>query len=133
MSTKKTATKKAPKLQTKAAKKAPAKKPELQAAETKIETTADAKPAKTKKPAKEKVPGKLSALDTAAKVLAEAGEPMTTKAMIDAMAGKGYWTSPGGATPWATLYSALIREIATKGTEARFIKSERRHFTLAGK
>ena len=45
-------------------------------------------------------------------MLTESGEPMTTKAMIEAMAAKGYWTSPGGATPWATLYSALIREIA---------------------
>jgi hypothetical protein len=24
----------------------------------------------------------------------------------------GYWTSPGGATPAATLYSAVLREIA---------------------
>jgi hypothetical protein len=131
MSTKKTTTKKAPttaKPQAKAAKKL-----EPQATETKIETTATAKPAKTKKPTKEKVPRKLSALDAAAKVLAEAGEPLTSKEMIDAMATKGYWTSPGGATPWATLYSALIREIATKGTEARFQKTERGHFALASK
>lgn len=133
MSTKKTTTKKTSKPQAKAAKKAPAKKPEPQAAETKIETTPDAKPEKNKKPAKEKVPGKLSALDAATKVLAESGEPLTSKEMIDAMAAKGYWTSPGGATPWATLYSALIREIATKGTEARFQKTERGHFTLASK
>lgn len=123
MSTTKTTTKKDSKTQAKTVKKAPAKKPEPQAAN----------PAKTKKPAKEKAPGKLSALAAAAKVLAESGEPMTSKAMIDAMAAKGYWTSPGGATPWATLYSALIREIATKGTEARFAKSERGHFTLAAK
>lgn len=93
MTTKKTTTKKAV---TKAAKKTPAKKREPHAAATKVETTAGTKPAKTKKPAKEQVPGKLSALDAAAKVLAEAGEPMTSKAMIDAMAAKGYWTSPGG-------------------------------------
>ncbi len=36
---------------------------------------------------------------------------MTTKAMIEAMATQDYWTSPGGATPWATLYSALLREL----------------------
>lgn len=86
-----------------------------------------------KKPAKARPPksdGKLSQLDAAAKVLAEAGEPMTTKAMIEAMATQGYWTSPGGATPWATLYSALIREIAHKGAESRFTKVDRGQFAL---
>lgn len=130
MSTKKTTTKKAPKTQAKTAKKTPVKKAKSQAAETKVETTADAKSAKEKKPAKEKVPGKLSALDAAAKVLAESGEPMTSKEMIDAMAAKGYWTSPGGKTPQATLYAAILREIQTKGAEARFTKTERGHFAL---
>ena len=50
---------------------------------------------------------------------------MNTKAMIEAMAKKGYWTSPGGKTPAATLYSAILREIQTKGREARFKKTER--------
>ena len=45
-----------------------------------------------------------------------------------AMAAKSLWTSPGGKTPHATLYSALIREIATKGKEARFVKTERGKF-----
>ena len=130
MSTKKTTTKKAAKT-AKPQAKAPKKKPESQAAETKVETTADTKPAKAKKPAKEKAPGKLSALDAAAKVLAESGEPMTSKEMIDAMAAKGYWTSPGGKTPQATLYAAILREVQTKGTEARFQKTERGHFALA--
>ena len=31
--------------------------------------------------------------------------------MIDAMTTKGLWTSPGGKTPHATLYSAILREI----------------------
>lgn len=97
--------------------------------------TTDTEPAKpaTKKPAKSgqsKTDGKLSQLDAAVKVLSEAGEPMTTKAMIEAMAAHGYWTSPGGATPWATLYSALIREIANKGDESRFTKVDRGQFTL---
>ena len=48
-------------------------------------------------------PRKLSALDAAAKVLGESEKPMNCKEMIDAMAAKGYWKSPGGATPWATL------------------------------
>jgi hypothetical protein len=50
---------------------------------------AKAKTAKTAAPAKatktKKADGKMSALDAAAKVLAEAGEPMNTKAMIKAM------------------------------------------------
>ncbi len=137
MSTKKTTTKKAPKTtkpQAKATKNAPAKKAEPQAAEATVETTAAAKPGKTKKAAApRKTDGKLSALDAAAKVLAESKEPMTSKEMIDAMAAKGYWTSPDGKTPQATLYAAILREIQKKGAEARFAKTERGHFTLAGK
>jgi len=71
---------------------------------------------------------KPSALDAAAKVLAEEGRPMTCKEMIGALAIKGYWTSPGGKTPDATLYSAILREIDTKGAEARFVKTERGKF-----
>jgi len=47
------------------------------------------------------------------------------------MAAKGYWTSPGGKTPAATLYSAILREITTKAKESRFVKSERGKFALA--
>ena len=47
--------------------------------------------------------GGMSCLNAAAKVLAEKGEPMTCKEMIEAMAAKGYWTTPGGKTPHATL------------------------------
>ena len=74
--------------------------------------------------------GKMSALDAAAKVLAEAGEPLTARAMIEAMAAKGYWTSPGGKTPHSTLYAAIIREIAKKGDESRFKKADRGQFTV---
>ena len=79
---------------------------------------------------KAKSDGKLSALDAAAKVLADAKEPMNTKAMIEAMAAKGYWKSPGGKTPHATLYSAILREIDTKGAESRFKKADRGMFAL---
>ncbi len=89
------------------------------------------KAAKPAAPAKAAKPdGKLSQLDAAVKVLAEAGTPMTTKAMIEAMATKGYWTSPGGATPHATLYSAILRQLQKKGLEARFVKADRGQFTL---
>jgi hypothetical protein len=43
--------------------------------------------------------GKMSCLDAAAKVLGEKKEPMSTAEMIEAMATKGYWKSPGGKTP----------------------------------
>jgi hypothetical protein len=90
---------------------------------------AKAEPAKATKKAKAaKVEGKLSALDAAAQVLASAKEPLNTKAMIEAMAAKGLWTSPGGKTPHATLYSAILREIQVKGKEARFVKTDRGHF-----
>ena len=73
---------------------------------------------------------KLSALDAAAKVMAETGQPMNCQELIAAMAAKGYWTSPGGKTPSATLYSAVLRELAVKGKDARFVKTERGKFAL---
>ena len=79
-------------------------------------------------PAAESNGKKVSCLDAAARVLAETGEPLNTKQMIDAMGAKGYWTSPGGKTPHATLYSAILREITLKGNEARFQKTERGKF-----
>jgi len=107
--TKKTGTKKAAKAKTPATTKAPAQ---------------------DKASKKAKADGKLSALDAAAKVLGEAKEPLNTKVMIEEMATKSYWTSPGGKTPHATLYSAILREIDTKGSDARFKKTERGMFTL---
>ncbi len=68
---------------------------------------------------------RTSALEAAAQVLKAAGKPMTCKAMIAAMAEQGLWTSPGGKTPHATLYAAIIRHIADKGEAARFRKVER--------
>ena len=85
------------------------------------------KPARAKPVADNK---KLSAIDAAAKVLGESGEPMNAKAMIAAMTAKNYWTSPGGKTPHATLYSAILAEITKKGKESRFMKTERGHFAL---
>jgi hypothetical protein len=84
-----------------------------------------AKAAKKAKPPKET---KVSAIDAAAQVLANSKEAMNCKEMIEAMAKKALWTSPGGKTPHATLYSAIIREIALKGKEARFVKTERGKF-----
>ena len=87
-----------------------------------------AKRPKKDKSKKEPKPKKASCLDGAARVLGEALRPMTCQEMIDAMAAKGCWTSPGGKTPAATLYSAILRELTTKGTDARFVKTERGRF-----
>lgn len=103
---------------------------------TKTTTKKKTAPKKTTKAApKKKAPApkpekKMSALDAAAKVLGEAKQPLNTKAMIERMSAKGYWTSPGGLTPHATLYAAILREINLKGKEARFTKVDRGLFTL---
>jgi hypothetical protein len=115
---------KAPKAK-KAASESPVEQPQVAEAAT-------GKPAKKAKKAKATKPKKVSALDAAAKVLAEVGEPMNCASMIEAMAAKGYWKSPGGQTPAATLYSAILREVGTKGKDARFVKTERGKFALAG-
>jgi hypothetical protein len=65
---------------------------------------------------------KMSALGAAARVLEESKEPMSCPELIEAMAAKGYWKSPGGKTPEATLYAALTREITTKKAQSRFEK-----------
>lgn len=74
---------------------------------------------------------RTSGLDAAARVLEEAGQPMTAKQIVAAAEAKGYWRSPGGKTPHATVYSAIIREIATKGPQSRFRKTERGKFARA--
>jgi hypothetical protein len=57
---------------------------------------------------------------------------MSCPQMIGAMAQKGYWTSPGGKTPASTLYSALLREISTKGSRSRFVKTQPGQFARNG-
>ena len=102
--------------------------PRVQEPETKISGVKKAAKVAQPKPAK-----KTSALDGAARVLAESGEPLTAGQMIEAMAAKGYWSSPAGRTPALTLYSALVREITKKGAGSRFQKVERGKFALACK
>jgi hypothetical protein len=75
---------------------------------------------------------KLTSIDAAIQVLAKAGEPMNCKAMIDAMLKQGLWTSPGGKTPEATLYSSILRDLRN-GKDARFKKVDRGQFALAAK
>jgi hypothetical protein len=91
---------------------------------------ADAKPkaekkAKTKPEAGDK---KLSAINAAHKVLADSGKAMNCQELIAAMTEKNLWSSPGGLTPHATLYSAILRELKAKGSESRFRKVEKGKF-----
>ncbi len=76
--------------------------------------------------------GRLSGLDAAAKILTKAKGPMGCKDMVEQAITQGLW-SPGGKTPHATLYAAIIREISKKGKNARFKKVDRGRFSLAEK
>lgn len=83
---------------------------------------------KTAQPAPNK---RLSALDAAAQVMAEAAKPMTCRQLIDIMAAKSYWTpSQSGKTPQNTLHAAISKEIKVKGPDSRFQKAGRGQFTL---
>ena len=129
---KKTTRKPAPKATPKPATK---KAPRMSASADRAEGAAKTKRAQAAKnrtaKAKERTsaPKRISALDAAAQVLAASKEPMRAKDLIAAMAEQGLWSSPNGKTPEATLYAAMIREIAAKGTDARFRKVERGLFT----
>lgn len=120
---KKTATKSSAK---RPAKKATTKK--LPAKSTAKKPAPNAVTAATKKPAKP-TPRKgkqPSGLDLAAKVLANAGEPLAAKTIAKRVIAAGWQTS--GKTPHATLYAAMTREIQTKGKDARFVKVGRGRF-----
>jgi hypothetical protein len=75
-------------------------------------------------------PAKSSALDAAARVLRESGQPMSCPELIEQMAAKGYWSSPKGKTPASTLYAAIAREVKLKGAASRFIKTGPGHFAF---
>ncbi|MBI3467505.1 MAG: winged helix-turn-helix domain-containing protein [Planctomycetes bacterium] len=98
--------------------------------------TAKKKAAKAKaakapaRPKAKKVEKTMSQVEAAARVLEESGQPMSCKEMVDVMAAKGYWSSPAGKTPAATLYAALLRLIGKQGDEARFQKVDRGKFDL---
>ena len=106
------------------------------AAEAKKQKAAAQKTDRPKRDDISRKPKRMGVLDAAAKVLADSKEPMRATDMITAIEAKGLWKSPGGKTPEATLYAAIIREIAAKGTKARFKKHDRGVFvatTYAGK
>ncbi|MHC4983597.1 MAG: winged helix-turn-helix domain-containing protein [Planctomycetota bacterium] len=57
-------------------------------------------------------------------------DPLNTGEMVKRMLERGLWKT-NGKTPAATVYAAIICEIATKGDKARFRKVDRGKFTLA--
>ncbi|MBN8597223.1 MAG: winged helix-turn-helix domain-containing protein [Planctomycetes bacterium] len=77
-------------------------------------------------------PAKLGALDAAAKILAESKTPMRAVEIYAAIEAAGLWKTLG-KTPEATIYAAMIREIAAKGKDSRFKKADRGMFTATGK
>ena len=118
MATKKRTTKTAKKTSPKQTPKAATKSPKR---ETKAATAA-------KEPT-----AKLSQMAAALKVLQQAKEPLTCKQMVEQMAKKGLWQSPGGKTPDQTLYASILRDIQKHGDASRFQKVDRGLFTLASK
>jgi hypothetical protein len=73
---------------------------------------------------------RLSQIEAAVEILRAVGEPMTCKAMVEVMSAKGLWTSPAGKSPDATLYASILRELARKGRDARFVKAAPGRFAL---
>jgi len=92
---------------------------------------AKAKERRRKSAPTDAAPKKVSALDAAARVLGETKHALSCPELIATMAAQGYWTSPAGKTPSATLASAIQREIKSKGDNARFKKTQPGRFTLA--
>lgn len=72
---------------------------------------------------------RMGILKAAVVVLKETGKAMNAKGMVETALAKGMWSTKG-KTPAATLYAAIIREIAKKGGEARFKKTDRGMFAL---
>ena len=75
-------------------------------------------------------PKKPSLLDLAAEVLAKAKGPMDCKTIVEKVLATGRWQTKG-ATPAATLSSAIHRDCQKNGRDSRFRKVERGKFTLA--
>ncbi len=91
------------------------------------------KPAKNATQAKQATKGKTKQkgiLDIAAEMIVKSKKPMGCKEIVEHAIEKGLWKTKG-QTPSATLYAAIIREIAKKGKDARFKKVDRGLFTAA--
>ena len=89
---------------------------------TEVETNAEVE---TPNPAPEcataKKAKKVSLLDLAARILADTGEALNCKELVEKAKETG-WVSTG-KTPEQTLYSGIFREMKDKGEASRFKKS----------
>ena len=65
---------------------------------------------------------KMSLLKAAVAVLDRSEEALGAKQLVERAKADGLWTPGEGKTPEQTLYSAMVREIKTKGENARFAK-----------
>ena len=71
---------------------------------------------------------RLSLLNAALEVLKSDSAALTTRDMVSEAKSRGLWSPGTGKTPEQTLYSAIMREIKTKGDASRFVKDARGHF-----
>ena len=86
------------------------------------------KKATAKAPAKPKADKKKSGLDYAAEALRRSSKPLNAKTIAERAITAGWVTN--GKTPHATLYAAMLREVAAKGSASRFRKVDRGLFEL---
>jgi len=79
------------------------------------------KPTVSETPAKPKKEKKMTGLDAAALILKQEGKAMNTTEIMAVIKKDSLWET-NGATPSATIYSSIIREIKTnrQGSKARF-------------
>lgn len=73
----------------------------------------------------------MSGLDAAALVLSEAKTGMTAKAIVEAIKERGMADGLKGKTPHATIYAAIITEIAKKGKDSRFARGSAKGLFIA--
>jgi hypothetical protein len=110
----------------------PAKKKRIPSTQTPAAKKTSSAKSPTAPPAEATSATKLSALDAAALVLRDSGQPLSCPELIAQMAAKGYWTSPHGKTPASTLYAAMAREAKLKGKASRFQKTGPGRFAYRG-
>ena len=70
----------------------------------------------------DKAERKMSLLTAAVAVLERTEEALGAKQLVERAKADGLWTPGAGKTPEQTLYSAMVREIKSKGESARFTK-----------
>ena len=111
-------------------KKTTKKTPRMSASAARAEGAARQKRMRETK-AKETKPARKGILDIAAEMLARSRKPMGAKEIVERALEQNLWAT-SGKTPSATLYAAIIREIAAKGKDARFKKVDRGLFASNG-